>query len=672
MGVLCAGALINNFMADSNRAPGCPLGPAEADKPGVPLCVSVAATWLDGGTAVLNGEGNILSVNHSLATWFEATPGELTGQALAKLLGQRDAQWETAFRDALAQPAAFDRLELPGSNNRAAERLAIEICRHGDVLFVRLESVLPPARDLEELFPEPCWGRLAVHQTFQRVIRAEAQLENLSYRWPGIIFSQRPDFSFAFVSPKIEELTGVSAQEWRRNSKYFWDVIHESDADPLTARLRGGLRSPADMTGTFRIRHVQTGRVSYLWEHRQPVRSSNGLLLGYEGIWLDITRQTIAERRLLNMSWKENLGTLTIGLAHDFCNIMTGIISLSETYEASLEENSSLREGLNLIRSTAMQAGQLSMRLRQLHQGSPGERNYHDLNEIVATLADVLQKVLPRRARVQTQLASKQLPIYADAFELRQVIVNLAMNAVDAMPNGGNLVFKTSFHQEPLPNAAAVQGALPAMPTVCLSVTDTGSGIPERMLNSIFDPFFTTKPLGKGSGLGLYNTRLFAEKHGAAISVESLERTGTTFHLWFPLSDFTEANGPVVEARPARHTVLALGPAGDVLNQTVARLRESGFYVAPTSSETEALEILNSPAFQFTGVLLICTNDFREPLSLCERIFNERIPLKTFCLLGCNQDEMDAEFLRKIEVVIPLQTPPAELISRLKAALAKP
>jgi signal transduction histidine kinase len=426
------------------------------------------------------------------------------------------------------------------------------------------------------------------------------------------------------------------------------------------------------MTGTFRIRHVQTGRVSYLWEHRQPVRSSNGLLLGYEGIWLDITRQTIAERRLLNMSWKENLGTLTIGLAHDFCNIMTGIISLSETYEASLEENSSLREGLNLIRSTAMQAGQLSMRLRQLHQGSPGERNYHDLNEIVATLADVLQKVLPRRARVQTQLASKQLPIYADAFELRQVIVNLAMNAVDAMPNGGNLVFKTSFHQEPPPNAAAVQGALPAMPTVCLSVTDTGSGIPERMLNSIFDPFFTTKPLGKGSGLGLYNTRLFAEKHGAAISVESLERTGTTFHLWFPLSDFTEANGPVVEARPARHTVLALGPAGDVLNQTVARLRESGFYVAPTSSETEALEILNSPAFQFTGLLLICTNDFREPLSLCERIFNERIPLKTFCLLGCNQDEMDAEFLRKIEVVIPLQTPSAELISRLKAALAKP
>ena len=656
-------------MVESNRSSGRSVNPPHADQPIAPPSVSASATWLDGGLAVLNKSGEVVSVNDSLAIWFDATPGELTGQSLAKLLGHRDAEWEPSVRDFLAQSAQFDRLELP--SQRAAQRLAMEICRHADSQFVRLESVLPPARELEELFPAAGWERLAVNDTFQRVIRAEAQLENLSYRWPGIIFSQRPDFTFAFVSPKIEELTGISAQEWRRNSKHFWQVVHESDAEPLMARLRNGVRSPADMTGMFRIRHAETGRVTYLWEHRQPVRSSNGLLLSYEGIWLDITRQTIAERRLLNMSWKENLGTLTMGLAHDFCNIMTGIISLSETYEASLEENSSLRDGLNLIRSTAMQAGQLSNRLRQLHQGSPGEKNYHDLNEIVASLADVLQKVLPRRARVQTEIAAKQLPIYTDAFELRQVIVNLALNAVDAMPNGGNLVFRTSFHQEP-PDAANVQGSLPKVPTVCLSVSDTGMGIPQRMFNSIFDPFFTTKPLGKGSGLGLYNTRLFAEKHGAAISVESKERVGTTFHIWFPMANFTEAQAVLPADRPARHTLLVVGPPGNVLHETVARLRESGFYVAPTSSETEALEILHSPAFQFTALLLICTNEFREPVSLCERVLSETVPLKVVCLLGCNQDEIDAEFLRKVDLLIPLQTSSADLISRLKATLDKP
>ena len=185
--------------------------------------------------------------------------------------------------------------------------------------------------------------------------------------------------------------------------------------------------------------------------------------------------------------------------------------------------------------------------------------------------------------------------------------------------------------------------------------------------------FFTTKPLGKGSGLGLYNTRLFAEKHGAAISVESKERVGTTFHIWFPVANFTEAEAAAAAPaiHPTRHTLLALGPSGDVLNRTVASLRESGFYVAPTSSETEALEILNSPAFQFTGLLLICTSEFREPAMLCERVFNEPTPLKTFCLLGCNQDEMDADFLGKVDVVIPLQTSTADLVSRLKSVLEK-
>ena len=659
-------------MADPNRASGGLSSPSETDKQGIGPGESVTATWLEAGIAVVNPEGNIVSVNDSLALWFEATPGELSGQSLARLLGQRDSKWESAFRDFLAQSTTFDRLELRSSNNGPGKRLSTDICRQGQVQFVRLQSILPPARELEELFPEPHWGRLAINQAFQRVIRAEAQLENLSHHWPGIIFSQRPDFSFAFVSPKIEELTGISAQEWRRNSSNFWQVVHEADADPLTARLRNGIRSPADMTGTFRIRHTQTGRVTYLWEHRQPVLSTNGLLLGYEGIWLDITRQTIAERRLLNMSWKENLGTLTIGLAHDFCNIMTGIIALSETYEASLEENSSLREGLGMIRTTAMQAGQLSMRLRQLHQGSPGEKNYHDLNEIVATLVDVLQKVLPRRVRIQTELDKNQLPIYADAFELRQVIVNLAMNAVDAMPAGGSLIFRTSFYQEP-PEAPIVQGALSKVPTVCLSVADTGMGIPQRMLNSIFDPFFTTKPLGKGSGLGLYNTRLFAEKHGAAISVESKERAGTTFHLWFRSTNFTEAeaDAAVPTVRPARHTLLALGPEGAVLNQTAVRLRESGFYVVPTSSETEAIEILNSPAFQFAGLLIICTSDFREPASLCERLLSDKTSLKTFCLLGCNEDELDPDFLHKMDAVIPLQSSSGDLVARLKATLEK-
>lgn len=627
-------------------------------------------TCVDGGMALLDAAGKITGANDALAIWLGATTGELQGLSLVTILGERHPEWGQALAEGLAQAGTFDRLELIAHENGRTDRLAVELALQGNCRFVRLESIFPPLPELEQMFPDACWERLALNSSFQRLIRTEAQLENLSHRWPGIIFSQRPDFSFVFVSPKIEELTGVPAREWRRNSKYFWQVVHEADVEPLMAKLRGGNRSPADMTSTYRIRHIQTGRVSYLWEHRQPVRSSNGLLLGYEGIWLDITRQTIAERRLLNMSWRENLGTLTMGLAHDFCNIMTGIVSLSETYEAELDVTSSLRQGLNLIRSTASQASQLAHRIRALHQGSPGEKNYHDLNEIVTSMAEVLQKVLPRRIRVQTELEPGQLPVYLDMVELQQVIINLALNGADAMPNGGQLTFRTTRYEQ-LPAVANIQGQLPRLPIVALSLQDTGTGIPPSLLNSIFDPFFTTKPLGKGSGLGLYNTRLFAEKHNAAISVESAEQKGTTFQLWFAQADFTEAEQVLPGVSFTRHSLLAVGPVGDALNQTVDRLRQHGYYVAAATTEAEALETLHAPEFNFTGMLLICTNGFRDQLNLFARIRAEKMPIKTICLLNCNEDELDSTLLQGVDAILPLDRPVMDLLNRLKNALDK-
>ncbi len=627
--------------------------------------------WLTGGMAVVDHLGNISSLNVPLTLWLGGTPGELNGQSLPDLIGQRHPGWCGEIQNLLAGAAEFDRLELIARKNDFTERLGVELCRHAGAVFLRLESGVPPARELENLFPENSWSSVAIHDSFQRMLRAEVQLENLIHRWPGIIFSQRPDFSFAFISPRIEELTGVAAAEWQRHSKYFWQIIHEADAQPLMARLREAARSPAELTGTFRIRHTRTGRVSYLWEHRQPVFSSNGLLLGYEGIWLDISRQTIAERRLLNLSWKENLGTLTMGLAHDFCNIMTGIVALSETFESELGENTSLRDGLNMIRSTAIEAGQLSQRIRQLHHGTPGEKNYHDLNEIVTSIAAVLQKVLPRRVRVQTELANGQLPVYVDEVELRQVLVNLALNAADAMPNSGHLTFRTALHEE-LPAGPHLHGARPRAPIACLSVQDTGTGIPPSFIDSIFDPFFTTKPLGKGSGLGLYNARLFVEKHGAGISLDSAEKVGTTFHLWFAQANFTEAETAQKEDQLARHTLLLVGPTEKTLSRIAEQLRENGYYVVSATSEAAALESLHSPNFQFTGLLLICDGGSSQRLPLFDRVRAEQLPLKTFCLVNCNQDELDTIFLQKVDAVLPFGTAIPDLLARLKSVLGTP
>lgn len=660
-------------MSEPNCSADCEFNQAQPNSTAVASDTGLLAveSWLGSGTAILEAQGRVVAVNDALAAWLGAPAPMLKGQSLPKLLGQRHSQWEPLLEEFLKRDDGFDRLELCGGSGSGGERLNLELSVHGSSRFLHFESVMPPVPELEELFPESCWGRLISHRAFQRMLRSETQLDNLMNRWPGIIFSQRPDFSFVFVSPKIEELTGIPASEFRRQSKYFWEVVHEGDTEALAARLRAEPESPNGMTSTYRVRHVHTGRVTYLWEHRRTIRTANGLLLGFEGIWLDITRQTIAERRLLNMSWRENLGILTMGLAHDFCNIMTGIVGLSETFEANPAVDSSVRSGMGLIRETALQASQLANRIRQLHQGLPGEKAYHDLNESVRGLLDLLQKVLPRRVRVQAELAAGQLPIYVDAVELQQVIVNLALNAADAMPEGGTLTFRTGRHAQ-VPPAQHLQGTRPQAPVISLSVQDTGTGIPPRFLGSIFDPFFTTKPLGKGSGLGLYNTRLFVEKHGAAISVETKEGAGSTFELWFAEADFTEAQRAPVPGKPARHTLLVAGPADRRLEQMVTLLRAHGYYAVPVSGEPAALEALHAPHFQFSALVVMGDAGHPEAIGLCHRIRAHKLPLKTvLSLLSGNQDELEETLLRGVDVVVPFDVAPQDFLHRLAKALSE-
>ena len=179
-------------------------------------------------------------------------------------------------------------------------------------------------------------------------------------------------------------------------------------------------------------------------------------------------------------------------------------------------------------------------------------------------------------------------------------------------------------------------------------------------------------PLGKGSGLGLYNARLFAEKHHAGISLESQPKVGTTFHLWFPQANFTEAETAQKVEQLTRHTLLLVGSEAESLSRTADQLREHGYYVVTAVSETDALESLHSPNFQFTGMVMVCASGYNEQLPLFDRVHAERLPVKTFCLVNCNQDEVETSFLQKVDAVLPFGTPMPELLARLKSVLGTP
>src|SRR5208337_3839753 len=243
-------------------------------------------------------------------------------------------------------------------------------------------------------------------------------------------------------------------------------------------------------------------------------------------------------------------------------------------------------------------------RIVNLHRCKTGTREYLDLNQVVPDVVQLVCKVLPRSIKVQTELAPKALPVYMDGVGFRQVALNLALNAADAMPQGGVLTFRLSAHEGPCALTHSY-GKFPRLPCVCLSLQDTGSGISTRHLPHLFDPFFTTKPLTKGSGLGLYNARLFVEEHAGAISVESTEGGGATFRLWLPQADFSEAETQAAQNALRRRNLLLVGQPGAATESVAELLRTHNFAVVTTYSPARALELVAAGETPHQAVLVV-------------------------------------------------------------------
>jgi hypothetical protein len=359
-------------------------------------------------------------------------------------------------------------------------------------------------------------------------------------------------------------------------------------------------------------------------------------------------------------------------MAHDFTNMIAGIHSLSESFLARIDAQHPFYEGLSLVKKNSLQAGQLVKRIVHLHTGQVGERNYHNLNDLAGDLVDLVTKILPRRIQVAADLSPLQLPAYLDAVEFRQVVINLLLNAADAMPRGGRLTVRTSRHEK-LPALVNMKGVVPRLPCVCLTIQDTGCGIKQRQLASIFDPFFTTK--AKGSGLGLYNARLAVEKLQGAISVASKEGAGTRFQIWLPEADFSESRRLQETApgqRQTRRNLLLLGLPGEVFDKTAELLRSHNYQIVTAASSDNLAQLLQSSDYHFDAVFILAQPDDATLNSLPAEVRQQNKSVKLVLkLAGCNQDDLDAQLLNGIDLLLSTDLSEADLLSRLKSFFDK-
>ena len=495
-------------------------------------------------------------------------------------------------------------------------------------------------------------------------------LASLLPSWPGVLFRQRPDLTIEMAGGALEELTGHPVEDWECDKGLFWELLHESDLEPFRHNLARCGSESAGLQQTFRLRHARTGRVRHLLEFRQACFDATGRVIAYEGYWIDVTRQTTAERRLAGTAWKETLGLLTLGLAHDFNNVLAGILGLSDTLLEQLPPEHPLRSGVVLMKQKSQQGAQLIQRIAQLHQARTGQRGYFNLNDVVKENRDLVRRVVPKRIEIVEELDPAPLPLYVDGTELQQVLLNLVLNAAEAMPERGTLTLLTA-QQTDVPQWEHGAGTAPRAPIVCLTVRDSGIGVKPRFLPWLFDPFFTTKPMNVGSGLGLYNARLFAEKHQGAISVESRENAGATFRLWLPMADFSEADMALRQFQQRRRALLLCGQSGPLLEGTAAFLRQNSYRVVIAAGDAE--ELLNSSDDTFDGVLLLVEPRDPAPLTLVRLLRTQKLPVKIVLkAVGCHPDELAAELSAGADLVIAADLSGDTLLKRLADVLDAP
>lgn len=304
------------------------------------------------------------------------------------------------------------------------------------------------------------------------------------------------------------------------------------------------------------------------------------------------------DSRLMHANRLQSIGRLAGGIVHDFNNLLTSILTSAELAQEALPAEHGAAPDLAEIRRAGTRASELTRQLLSFARRDASRPRVLDMNTLVGNLAMMLRRVLGETITLRLTLASDLPLVYVDSAQMEQVIVNLAVNARDAMPAGGELELRT---RRARPNDWPGTDAPPW--GVMLDVRDTGVGMPSEVRERIFEPFFTTKAPGRGTGLGLATCHGIVIAHGGEITVESVPNEGSTLHVWLPPTEELEegrTSGGYVTRAPADATrqrrVLFVEDDADVRHSTVRALRAAGYAVLEASDGRDALALVSSEA----------------------------------------------------------------------------
>jgi signal transduction histidine kinase/CheY-like chemotaxis protein len=413
----------------------------------------------------------------------------------------------------------------------------------------------------------------------------------------GVVLFANPAAEQLFARP-TEELVGSSIGIPFLVGETTEIIVHQPNGNPISAEIRA---------------------VATTWNHG-PARLAS---------LRDISARKAMDERLRHSAKMEAIGQLTAGIAHDFNNVLTVVLGNIESARRKIgNTDAGPARALENAMHGARRAAVLTERLLTFARRKPLEPKVFDPNVLVSGMSDLLQRTLGETINVQTALAADAWSVDVDPTELEAAILNLAVNARDAMPSGGKLIIETSNVELDSAYAATNVEAI-AGPHVLISVTDTGSGMAPHALKRAFEPFFTTKAGGQGTGLGLSQVYGFVAQSGGHVKLHSEPGTGTTVRIHLPKAQqpqtatgrqgATLTEGMQAPQSRSGETILVVEDDDNVRSYAVGSLRELGYEVLEAIDAASALDILK----QDTRIDLLLT-DLGLPGSIDGRTLTER------------------------------------------------
>jgi PAS domain S-box-containing protein len=394
-----------------------------------------------------------------------------------------------------------------------------------------------------------------------------------------------------YNSPSYQKVLGYSPEELERTSAY--EQIHPDDRQAVVTAAEETRRTGAGRRVEYRIRH-KTGEWRVLESTASAVRGANGEVAKLVIVNRDITERRHLEEQLRLSQKLEAVGKLSGGIAHDFNNILGVIIGYSEALQRRISPNDEFREPVDEILKAGQRAAVLTQQLLAFSRKQVLEPKILDLNVVIADVEKMLRRLIGEDVELKIEFSGEPGVVKADRGQIEQVIMNLAVNARDGMPQGGVLKIETLSGDLTEADAKHCRYVVPGQ-YVILQVSDTGCGMDAEVQSHIFEPFFTTKMQGKGTGLGLATVYGVIKQSGGYIWVESEPNKGTKFKIYLPwaegaIKEICES-GPLIRKPQGARTVLVVEDEQSLRKLTCTTLRDIGFTVLEASDGPEAIQI---------------------------------------------------------------------------------